>query len=99
MHRYAVPLVCALSWVACEPRTVVDGKLLAQDGSTDATCEVALHYEVGDPGAGLPCHESQLSGNDPGSPVVRIGREFECVTAAMDGSVDVTAICDGYEPY
>jgi len=99
MRRRAALLASALVCVACGSRAVVDGKLLAQDGATDAACEVELHDEVGDPGTGLQCHESEASGNDPGSSVVRIGRTFECVTVGRDGSVDVTATCAGYEPY
>jgi hypothetical protein len=58
---------------------------------------VELHDEVGDPGAGLRCHEPGVPFSD--SAVVRIGQSFECIAVTIEGAVDVTASCDGYEPY
>lgn len=92
-------LACFLACAACGSRAVVDGKLIGSAGRTDATCEVELHDEVGDPGSGLRCHEAGTAVHAPDTSVVRIGQGFECVGVATPGEVDVTASCDGYEPY
>jgi hypothetical protein len=52
-----------------------------------------------DPGTSLRCHEPGAPGHGPDSPVVKIGQQFECITVAIVEAVDVTASCDGYEPY
>ena len=92
-------LGCTLTSLACGHRTVIDGKPTAADGRTDAVCKVELHYEAGDPGTGLRCQEAGAPGRGPDDAVVTIGRQFECVTVAQGGAVDVTVACEGYQPY
>ena len=94
-QRLTIFLVCVLTCPACSSRAVVDGTLIGPVGPPGTACEVALHDEVGDPGAGLRCHEPDA----PDSAVVRIGQRFECIAVAIEGAVDVTASCDGFEPY
>jgi hypothetical protein len=40
-------VVGTLASLACNQRVVIDGKLNAADGRTDAVCKVELHDEAG----------------------------------------------------
>jgi hypothetical protein len=97
--RLTILLVCVLGCLACDSRAVVDGKLIAPADRPEAVCKVELHDEAGDPGAGLRCHETGATNPDPDTAVVRVGQTFECTVVAIEGAVDVTVSCDGYELY
>jgi hypothetical protein len=95
--RSAALAVWATLFTACDPGYHAVGTLVDPAGASAGTCRVKLHRVGKDEKYGLPCRQLNDRSSDPEKWVVAIGQQFQCSGWAGEGTLDLTASCDGYD--